>query len=55
MLRTECVNAIKQVNLLARNNSSNMCARFHHNGQIEFTSGDTELGNSMIMIPASVE
>lgn len=38
MLRSECINTLKQVNLVARNNRSNICARFEHVGKVEFSS-----------------
>ena len=53
--RSECINVLKQVNLVARNNHSNVCARFDLSGKIEISSWDTELWKSSITLPASVE
>jgi DNA polymerase-3 subunit beta len=55
ILRGEFVNALKQANLVARENNYNTRIRSKHEGVIEISTGDTEIGASSISISGSVE
>lgn len=55
ILRGEFVNALKQANLVARENNYNTRIRSKHEGIIEISTGDTEIGASSINISGSVE
>jgi DNA polymerase-3 subunit beta len=55
ILRSEFVNALKQANLVARQNNYNTKIRSKHEGSIEIYTGDTEIGASSISIAGSVE
>jgi DNA polymerase III subunit beta len=55
LLRSEIMNALKQVNLVARQNNYNTRIRSKHEGVIEISTGDTEVGASSINISGSVE
>lgn len=55
VLRSEFINALKQANLVARQNNYNTRIRSLHDGQIEISTGDTEIGASSISISGSVE
>lgn len=55
VLRTELINALKQVNLVARQNNYNIRIRSSAEGKIEIFTGDTEVGNSHRMLAATVE
>lgn len=55
LLRNELVNALKQANLVARQNNFNTRIRSKHEGVIEVSTGDTEVGASLISLSGSVE
>ncbi len=55
VLRSEFVNALKQANLVARQNNFNTRIRSKHEGKIEVSTGDTEIGASIVSISGSVE
>ncbi len=55
ILRWELSNALKQANLVARQNNYNTRIRSKHEGIIEISTGDTEIGASSISISGSVE
>lgn len=55
VLRSEFINALKQANLVARQNNYNTKIRSKHEGSIEIYTGDTEIGASSISISGSVE
>ena len=55
VLRSELINAIKQVNLVARQNNYNTRIRSLHDGKIEIFTGDTEVGASTRTVTATVE
>jgi DNA polymerase III subunit beta len=55
ILRNELSNAIKQTNLVARENNYNTRIRSLLEGKIEISTGDTEVGKSHITLSASVE
>jgi DNA polymerase III subunit beta len=55
VLRSEFINALKQANLVARQNNYNTRIRSRHEGMIEISTGDTEIGASSISISGSVE
>ncbi len=55
VLRNELINAVKQVNLVARENNYNTRLRFNPEWKLEFSTGDTEVGASQIALNASIE
>lgn len=55
ILRSEFINALKQANLVARQNNYNTKIRSNLEGTIEISTGDTEIGASSISISGSVE
>lgn len=55
LLRSELINALKQANLVARENNFNTRIRSKHEGAIEVSTGDTEVGASLITLAWSVE
>lgn len=55
ILRSEFINALKQANLVARQNNYNTKIRSKHEGSVEIYTGDTEIGASSISIAGSVE
>jgi DNA polymerase-3 subunit beta len=55
LLRTEFSNALKQANLVSRQNKFNTRITSRHNGSIEISTGDTEIGASSITVTGSVE
>lgn len=55
VLRSEFVNALKQANLVARQNNFNTRIRSKHEWKIEVSTGDTEVGASLASISGSVE
>ena len=55
VLRSELINALKQANLVARQNNYNTRIRSKHEGKIEVSTGDTEIGASLASLSGSVE
>lgn len=55
LLRTEFINALKQVNLIAKSNNSNIRIRSLSEWKIEIFTWDTEIWNSNRIITATVE
>jgi DNA polymerase III subunit beta len=55
VLRSEITNALKQANLVARQNNYNTRIRSKHDGIIEISTGDTEIGASIVSLAGSVE
>lgn len=55
VLRSEFINALKQVNLVARQNNYNTRIRSLHEGKIEIFTGDTEIGASTRTLSGTVE
>jgi DNA polymerase III subunit beta len=55
VLRSEFINALKQTNLVARQNNYNTRVRSNHDGNIVISTGDTEIGASSVSISGSVE
>ncbi len=55
ILRNEFINGLKQTNLVARENNYNTRIRSLSAGEVQITTGDTEVGKSQISIAASVE
>ncbi|PID83702.1 DNA polymerase III subunit beta [Candidatus Gracilibacteria bacterium] len=55
LLRNDLINALKQVNLVARQNNYNTRLRSHHDGKVEIFTGDTEVGNSTLTISGTTE
>lgn len=55
VLRNELVNALKQTNLVARENNYNTRVRSNLEWTIEISTGDTEVWKSQITLSASVE
>ncbi len=55
VLRSEFMTALKQANLVARQNNYNTRIRSKHEGKIEVSTGDTEIGASLASISGSVE
>ncbi len=55
VLRSDLITSLKQANLVARENNYNTRIRSRHEGIVEITTGDTEVGNSNISITGSVE
>ena len=55
VLRGELTNALKQANLVARQNNYNTRIRSKHEWIIEISTGDTEIGASSMSISGSVE
>lgn len=55
VLRSEFINALKQANLVARQNNYNTRIRSKHEGRIEVSTGDTEIGASLASLSGSVE
>lgn len=55
VLRSDFITALRQANLVAKENNYITRIRSLHEGKIEVTTGDTEVGASNISIAASVE
>lgn len=55
VMRAELINALKQANLISRQNNYNTRIRSKHEGIIDISTGDTEVGASSISIAGSVE
>lgn len=55
LLRSDFANALKQANLVARQNNFNTRIRSRHDGNIEISTWDTEIGASSITLVGSVE
>ncbi|MFZ2255229.1 MAG: hypothetical protein WAW59_05765 [Patescibacteria group bacterium] len=55
VMRSELINALKQANLISRQNNYNTRIRSRHEGSIDISTGDTEVGASSISIAGSVE
>ncbi len=55
ILRTDLMNATKQINLVARENNYNTRFRFDLNGKLELSTGDTEIWASTAHLATSVE
>lgn len=55
VLRTEFINALKQVDLVAQKNNHNIRIRSLSEGKIEIFTGDTDMGTSNRMISGTVE
>ncbi len=55
VLRSELSNALKQANLVSRQNKYNTRITSKHSGSIEISTGDTEIGASSITVSGSVE
>jgi DNA polymerase III subunit beta len=55
VLRTDLITSLRQANLVARENNYNTRIRSRHDGSIEITTGDTEIGASNITVTWSVE
>ncbi len=55
LLRNELINALKQSNLVARENNYNTRMRSLLEGSVEISTGDTEVGKSNVTLSASVE
>ncbi len=55
VLRSELINALKQANLVARQNNYNTRIRSKYEGKIEVSTGDTEIGASLASLSGSVE
>lgn len=55
VLRTEFINALKQVDLVAQKNNHNIRIRSLVEGKIEIFTGDTDMGTSNRMISGTVE
>lgn len=55
ILRTDFVTALRQASLVARENNYNTRIRSKHEGKIDISTGDTEVGASSISISGSVE
>lgn len=55
VLRNDLINALKQVNLVARQNNYNTRIRSLHDGHIDIFTGDTEIGASTRTVSATVE
>lgn len=55
LLRSDFINAIKQVNLVASKNKNHIRIRSYSEGKIEIFTGDTEIGASTRTISATVE
>jgi DNA polymerase-3 subunit beta len=55
IMRSELTNALKQANLISRQNNYNTRIRSKHEWIIEISTGDTEIGASSISISGSVE
>jgi DNA polymerase-3 subunit beta len=55
VLRSEFSNALKQANLVARQNNYNTRIRSKHEWKVEVSTGDTEIGASLASLSGSVE
>ncbi len=55
LLRSDLSTSLKQSNLVARENNYNTRIRSKHDGSIEISTGDTEIGASSISLTGSVE
>ena len=55
VLRTEFINALKQVDLVAQKNNHNIRIRSLSEGKIEIFTGDTDMGTSNRTISGTVE
>lgn len=55
LLRSDFITALRQSNLVARENNYNTRIRSNHDGSIEISTGDTEVGASSITLTGSVE
>lgn len=55
VLRTDFITSLRQANLVARENNYNTRIRSRHDGNIEITTGDTEIWASNITVKWSVE
>lgn len=55
VLRTEFINALKQVDLVARQNNHNTRIRSLSDGRVEIFTGDTEIGASTRTLSGTVE
>ena len=55
VLRSDFVTSLRQVNLVARENNYNTRVRSRHEGIVEISTGDTEIGASLISIKWTVE
>lgn len=55
VLRTDLITSLRQANLVARENNYNTRIRSRHDGSIEITTWDTEVGASNITVTGSVE
>lgn len=55
VLRSEFINAIKQVDLVAKNDNHNIRIRSLSDNQIQIFTGETEIGNSERFLSATVE
>lgn len=54
-LRSDLVTSLRQGNLVARENNYNTRIRSKHDGNVEISTGDTEIGASLISIKWTVE
>ncbi|MDD2693489.1 MAG: DNA polymerase III subunit beta [Candidatus Gracilibacteria bacterium] len=55
LLRNDLTTSLKQANLVARENNYNTRIRSKHEGVVEISTGDTEVGASSISLTGSVE
>jgi DNA polymerase III subunit beta len=55
VLRSDLTTALRQANLVARENNYNTRIRSLHEGKIEITTGDTEVGASHISVSGAIE
>jgi DNA polymerase III subunit beta len=55
VLRSDCVTSLRQANLVARENNYNTRIRSKHEWIVEISTGDTEIGASLISIKATIE
>lgn len=55
LLRSDLITVLKQVNLVARQNNYNTRLRSKHDGKVEVFTGDTEIGNSTLVITGTTE
>jgi DNA polymerase III subunit beta len=55
VLRSDCVTSLRQANLVARENNYNTRIRSKHDGNVEISTGDTEIWASLISIKWTVE
>jgi DNA polymerase-3 subunit beta len=55
VLRSDLITSLRQANLVAKENNYNTRIRSRHDGVIEISTGDTEVGASHISVSGSVE